>query len=489
MTISQINLDPITTPGLVHAETSKLTRASADMASRCLLYNRQNHIFTSDMEDWGVLLHNHVVYHVLSLWALGADPDTILQHAKRNMTYTLVPPKFADAKTVESLSTLEGFAAAIGNEDLYQDLVCFFEQELAAHGRDEVLDRYLLGDNDIARNILPRLFHGYVHAIMHVGLGIEFHQDTILAEGLAEAVVHDEWWYTKYLGDCAAVAADKAAQNLPSLSLVECYDLCLQDETVTTCIKTSLRHLMDQYEPPSKKWPEGRWKVSTEPWRDCVQARAGDALASIAGRFRVNETDDLEMAAAEVINATLWLVLAAQRPPHEFRLDFFLIHASNASLWLSVYLALPHVSRAKKAQLIQMTGHIMLYMAAGVGCPEPHLEHTLEHDPKVAGGSDWEEIFAQACEQRDDGHMIKFIRALKHGENVSKPYDHVDAFRLKQAMFLIGANATMDSVSEKPMDFIKHHDIIRMVGVPQVWARVPVRKGPTSGKANGTKTE
>jgi hypothetical protein len=82
--------------------------------------------------------------------------------------------------------------ATLGVEDCYQDLVIYFEREIERLGTDEVLQKYLLGDSELARSIYPRLYHGYVHSIMHVGLGLEYNQPSVLAEGLAETVIHDK---------------------------------------------------------------------------------------------------------------------------------------------------------------------------------------------------------------------------------------------------------------------------------------------------------
>lgn len=71
--------------------------------------------------------------------------------------------------------------------------------------------------------------------------------------------------------------------------------------------------------------------------------------------------------------------------------------------------------------------------------------------------------------------MIKLIRALAHGEEVSKPYDDLPEFRMKQDMFLLAANAAIDSASEKPMIYVQHFDLIRFAGFPEAWERVPVR--------------
>lgn len=105
-------------------------------------------------------LHNHSVYHTLSLYALGASPDLILHQTKRNTTYQLVPPKFPDETTLRLMAEPESLTNFIGKEEYFLDFCDFFEQEIEKLGYEDVLQKYLVGDNEIAKNIFPRIYHG-----------------------------------------------------------------------------------------------------------------------------------------------------------------------------------------------------------------------------------------------------------------------------------------------------------------------------------------
>ena len=78
--------------------------------------------------------------------------------------------------------------------------------------------------------------------------------------------------------------------------------------------------------------------------------------------------------------------------------------------------------------------------------------------------------------------MSKMIRGMKHAENVSKPYDHLPEFKVKQDMFLPAAIAAMDSGSKQPMEFTKHFDFIRGAGYPEAWEKIPLRSERLSEK-------
>ena len=83
-----------------------------------------------------------------------------MHQTKRNTTYQLVPPKFPDETTVRKMADPEEVKNFIGKEEHFLDFCEFFEQEIERLGYEDVLQKYLVGDNDIARNIFPRIYHG-----------------------------------------------------------------------------------------------------------------------------------------------------------------------------------------------------------------------------------------------------------------------------------------------------------------------------------------
>lgn len=117
-------------------------------------------VLTLVMVDQQLFLHNHIVYHVLTLFALGASPKSILSQAKRNFEYQLLPPKYPDEVTITAMADPTAFKEFVGKEEHYLDFCEFFEREIEKHGSKEVLQKYLLGDNELAKNIFPRMYHG-----------------------------------------------------------------------------------------------------------------------------------------------------------------------------------------------------------------------------------------------------------------------------------------------------------------------------------------
>lgn len=114
----------------------------------------------------------------------------------------------------------------------------------------------------------------------------------------------------------------------------------------------------------------------------------------------------------------------------------------------------------------------MLY--ASMGCPNPRMDWLLSQKPKLPV-SNWAILFQRACIHEDDGHMSKLVRAIAHAEKVSKPFDHLPEFKMKQNMFLPAAAAALDSGSDRPMDGTIHFDLVRGAAWPEAWTNVPIR--------------
>ena len=134
---------------------------------------------------------------------------------------------------------------------------------------------------------------------------------------------------------------------------------------------------------------------------------------------------------------------------------------------------------------------------AGMGAPEPNFDWLLSHPSRLPNQT-WESVFNRACYHEDDGHMCKMIRVMKHAQEVSKPYDHLPEFKVKQNMFLPAAIAAIDSGSKQPMEWTKHFDFIRGAGYAEAWEKVPLREEriklekqaqEINGHAYGTKSE
>lgn len=109
-----------------------------------------------------VFLHNHIVHHDITLWALGATPTQLESHHKRNTLYQRMPPKREESHVVEQMSDPEKFKTFLGDESYYLDFVDFFEREIERFGYAAVLQKYLVNEDEVGRDMLPRMYMGKI---------------------------------------------------------------------------------------------------------------------------------------------------------------------------------------------------------------------------------------------------------------------------------------------------------------------------------------
>ena len=99
-----------------------------------------------------------------------------------------------------------------------------------------------------------------------------------------------------------------------------------------------------------------------------------------------------------------------------------------------------------------------------MGTAQIRLDYLCSHRSKLPNQG-WPEVFERTCRHPDDRHMAKMISATKLAEDVSKPYDHLPEFRVKQNMFLTAGIAMIDSACETPMTGTTQHNFIRAQGL------------------------
>ena len=123
-----------------------------------------------------------------------------------------------------------------------------------------------------------------------MGLGLEFKQPLVLAEGLAQAVVHHDMWYHEYLqlAEAKAVKAEEPALPLSALIDMERRNSAIRNSSTVQFHRQTRAH-------------SGRWAMDEEIARDGVLKNAKAELVTLAARWRVS-VPGLKVATAELIN-------------------------------------------------------------------------------------------------------------------------------------------------------------------------------------------
>jgi hypothetical protein len=93
------------------------------------------------------------------MFALGALPNEIKAAYERDKSYQrpLLP---TDENVVQSLYDKAQFQSCLGKEKKYPNFLEFFQREIEKQGVEDVINKYLFAEDEVADNMLARLFGG-----------------------------------------------------------------------------------------------------------------------------------------------------------------------------------------------------------------------------------------------------------------------------------------------------------------------------------------
>ncbi|KAJ5165514.1 uncharacterized protein N7500_007344 [Penicillium coprophilum] len=429
-TATKINLSPVTDLGIyssnVRGDTARTVSEilQEDMTSHHVFFNEQR-------------FHNHIPHQLLSIYALGAAPEDIKACYERNKSYQR-PALPTSQDVIQSMHDVAQFQEYFGKEEHYPNYLAFFQHEIDAKGVAEVLNIYVFAGDERAESMMCRLFGGLVHPLIHLGFGIEFNQPAIVAQGLAQAAVHDDW-----LGRAFFLPAEKLAGGIGKPG------------------QKSLLQLLNEMRADKALIESVKWSDSNKI-KDGVLHRAPEQMLKYASQYTVSE-DQVEERLADMINTVAYYTSAAQRPTREMRLDFFFIHCVNSSIFFSKILILPFLDQKSKLRMLEWKGRIDLLMYISRGTPDLLLDEVANYPMN----EDWSQIFARSiAHPGDDGHLAKLARALAHGQHVCQAYEskHPEV-PIKGDMWLRIGNIAVDSTVEegdRPM-------WVRSTGFDEAW--------------------
>ncbi|CAC9890338.1 unnamed protein product [Aureobasidium pullulans] len=356
-----------------------IKQESATRTSDLLQENHEKHHIFFNQSGF----HNHIAHHLLTIYSLAATPSQIQKHYDENQDYQR-PPQPIEAAIVKGMEDPSQFTKYLGKERYYNDYLRFFQSEMDKKGWQQVLNEYVFAGDDRADDMLARMFAGFLHPIIHLGFGIEFHQPAIIAEGLAQAAVHDVWMMPLFDG------AEKAAKHLlgPSKSVVELLDITHAEKRLAKAADVDGNRIRD-----------GIMKTETQ------------RIIDIVSQYHISSPAELEERTAEMTNAAAYFS------------DLLIDEISN-------------------------------YKPS-----KPSSENT---DP-------WHEIIERVKNFSDDGHGSKLVRALVHGQQICKPYETNEDFRIKEDMWLQLGHMAIDSVEGGEPTWV------RSAGFDSAWEKVPDR--------------
>ena len=250
-----------------------LTKESAQKASEVLQENHDKH----HIYFHGGVFHNHIAHHILTLFALGASPTVIEEQYRHNASYQL-PQLPLDDRVVEDLHDPAKYLKYMGDENHYQDYLAFFQTEISKNGYEEVVNEYVLKGDTKADYLLGVMFAGFLHSIIHLGFGIEFHQPAIIAEALAQAATHDPY-LNPVLFEAEKLANARKGSNT----------------------KKSLAAILDDIQADPKMQGACSFAQDSRAIESGILIRAKEEMTEYCSQYSI-DAEELEMRTAEMMD-------------------------------------------------------------------------------------------------------------------------------------------------------------------------------------------
>jgi hypothetical protein len=397
------------------------------------------HIFFRNLNG-----HNHLVHNLLTRLVLGATPEQLQTAYDDDLpTQRAMPPLVPSI--VEKLSDKSYFESQITKIDQYTNFLRFFEGEIDRRGSwKDVVNEYVFSRSPIAEKILPLMYDGAFHSIIHLGLGVEFEQPGIIAEALAQAAAHDSFGTDYFFLTAEKRAAERNEEGETLVNLLQ-----------------RIRDAPKLVEAGSVQGLIGTMKM-----KKSILVNAADEIIDIASRFNVTE-ETLARKTAEMLNICAYLAGAAQRTKdgYEPKIDFFFMHCVTSSIFFSILGRQDWISVQDRVRLVEWKGRLDLMWYALCGVPELDFEFVRTYRGEKTGDMSWKELFAVVNEQHDDGHVAKFVRALKNGEEVCGQFEDGEEFMVKGDMWLRIARMAYETTIETNMQ----NRWVVMAGMDGAW--------------------
>nr|UIK22903.1 oxidoreductase PtaJ-like protein [Trichoderma rhododendri] len=360
-----------------------------------------NELLQKNHDEWHMYFqdiagHNHIPHSLLTVLATGGGPEQ-LQRAYDDGEILQRPPPALARESIDELHDPQVFLARMVKIPEYSNFLVFFEQEIEAKGLKAVINEYCFTGTPVAEALFAQQFEGLYHPLIHLAFGVEFDQPSIVAEGLAQAASHHPGLiWTPFFRRSEELARSTSVQPKP---LIELYQAVRANNKIRSAAR-----------------------LQDGPFRgQGMVQRASDELVPIAAQFQVTP-ETLERATAEVLSCSAFTA-AAQKPGKIPKVDFFYLHMVTSALSVAVLLKQDWISTENKARLLEWKGRIDLTWYAANGAPELRTEVVDEYAPTLSKGMGWAELYRAANEVHDDGHVIKFIRSMRNGEDVVKPFE------------------------------------------------------------------
>ena len=384
---------------------------------------KEHHIFFNDRG-----FHNHLTHMLLADYSLGASTKRLKEvYKQEDQIQRPKLPKHKDFKWTEHL----------GEKEYYSDYLDFMIGEVEKLGRVGAVEKYAF---DEQYSMLARFLAGIYHPFIHIGYGLEFGIDGMVAEGLAQMCVHEDLNKALILQE---MKMSKSSNTTP----LELAKAMIEDKRFDGIIKPGT---------------PGMYRTFYETKPELILGYVEKWSLSL-------DKEELLDKIRELMILDVAVYVGPQRPDKEIVLDFYLMHALTSSLFLPVMVQ----QLSPKLGMRLLRGKFAMDLAHFAGRNRPKL-YMEQFTSTTEFTRSWDEIIELAVHHADE-HVPKVVRALKQVER----WDPEET--LGKGVYRAIASMTVDNVvtfdeGEKDGKRCWNFDC---VGFEETWEKIPERKKPS----------
>ncbi|KAL0490354.1 oxidoreductase [Acrasis kona] len=373
--------------GITNKAPTKVTPESNESAKSLVEKDfEDHHIFFNNYR-----FHNHLTHHILAAYSLGADKDRLdrIYYSHKVAQRTKEPPKYE--------LTLGNWRCHLGDEHAYTDFANFFLDHIQSHGWKTTVTMFAFDPT-----MFLRLTAGIFHPLIHLGYGLEFQNETMVAEGLAMTAVHETLidGYINFI---------KLSPPQSDNTLMSIFNQIVNDP--------AFDHITN--DKPDKA--------------DIVVKEHKDLLEKYTDMWFVSPDNlDEKMKELYTFVATTYAATAVRPDTKEVRLNFALMHCLTSVYFLEIF---THHTEEHVISLLRCYLLTMIYLFIAEGRPKLNVNLVESYQSSSTNVSDWDEILTTTINLEDE-HAVKAIRALYQAHLL---YGH-------SVIFLNAAQLTVDNV-------------------------------------------
>ncbi|PPQ89262.1 hypothetical protein CVT25_001346 [Psilocybe cyanescens] len=362
--------------------------------------------------------HNHLSHHLLAAYDLGASSGHLKKMYDDEAKYQR--PIISQDKDKDIVVDDQNWVQYLGNSSAYSAFVKFFSNKVQVLGVTGTLEKYVFEDDANENGILM------LNRVAQYGA--EFGNDTLVVTGLAQAAVHR----------AGTVLTGKTSTPSQSVTLFE----LLREVYDSEALKPAL-----PYDPNA---------FINARLQRVVENGGAEEIRRICARYHISDDiTDIELAkkTEEVIWVSTLLTFGTGRKGRKPRLDFFLMHILNSSLFLRPFFAVLRKPEHKAELLRVYIGVLVLtmlsrgrpridpeYLMSFTDVPRPPLDKGVFRSPiKSALGSPGDDgdydpwpALIEGVQYHPDAHVLKALRTLVYGAQhfgITPPGEVIGAFR------------------------------------------------------------